>query len=102
MGASQQYNKSFSFSRKITLSPLLLLREHLIKKLISIFIQIVHIIFYSSDAIFHLVQLLFYYFSEICKVAFVTYLLSPSSISSAGSAWLITEFLSLEELKKMF
>lgn len=102
IGASQQYNKSLSFSRKITVFPLLLLREQLIKKTISIFIQMVHIISYSSDAIFYLVQWLFYYFSEICKVAFVTYLSSPSSISSSGSAWLIIEFLSLEELKKMF
>lgn len=100
MAVSHQSNKSLSFSRKITLFPFL--RQELIKKTISIFIQLVHIIFYGSDAIFHLVQLLFYYFSAIYKVAFVSYLPSPSSISLVGSALLITEFLCLEELKKMF
>jgi len=35
---------------------------------------LLNIIFYSSDAIFHLVKLLFYYFSATYKVAFVTYL----------------------------
>lgn len=99
MAVSHQSNKKLSFSRKIALFPFLSSKKNSLKN--NFYFHSVGAYYILQErCYFYLVQLLFYYFSAIYKVAFITYLPCPSSISLVRSAFLIIVFLSLETLKK--